>query len=85
MLQILSYVAETERENIRSRQAKGIAAAKRRGVCFGAPKKAVPENFPALCKAWESGSISARCGARQLGVAPQTFQRWCAAHAGQVF
>lgn len=78
VLQILSYVAETERESIRLRQAEGIAAARGRGVRFGAPKKSVPEGFPALCAAWREGAISARCAGRTLGVAPQTFLRWCA-------
>ena len=78
VLQLLSYVAETERVLIRQRQAEGIAAARGRGVRFGAPKKSVPEGFPALCAAWREGAISARCAGRTLGVAPQTFLRWCA-------
>ena len=53
VLQILSFVAESERENIRKRQAEGIAAAKARGVRFGRPEKEVPENFPQLVWAWE--------------------------------
>lgn len=52
VLQILSYVAENERVNIRQRQAEGIAAAKKRGVKFGRPISPVPENFEAVCKAW---------------------------------
>ena len=58
VLQLLSFVAENERENIRQRQAEGIAAAKARGVRFGKPMIPVPPDFPELYKKWESGSIS---------------------------
>lgn len=57
VLQILSFVAQSERENIRKRQAEGIAAAKARGVKFGRPLKTVPDNFPALVKKWERKQI----------------------------
>lgn len=53
VLQVLSFVAENERENIRQRQAEGIAAAKARGVRFGRPEKELPDNFGALVQAWE--------------------------------
>ena len=53
VLQVLSFVAENERENIRQRQADGIAAAKARGVRFGRPEKELPDNFEALVQAWE--------------------------------
>lgn len=79
VLQILSYVAETERDNTKQRQAEGIAAAHLRGVRFGAPKKPIPDHFPAVRRQWTEGAISARAAARALGVATQTFQRWCAA------
>lgn len=52
VLQVLSFVAENERENIRQRQAEGIAAAKARGVRFGRPEKELPDNFEALIQAW---------------------------------
>lgn len=58
VLQILSYVAETERRNIRQRQAEGIAAAKARGVRFGKPVIPMPDNFPELYKEWEAERIS---------------------------
>lgn len=66
VLQILSYVAHTERENIHQRQAEGIAAAKTRGVRFGRPVKEFPPDFDALFASWRSGEISggelaARC------------------------
>lgn len=53
VLQVLSFVAENERENIRQRQAEGIAAAKARGVRFGRPEKELPDNFEALIQAWQ--------------------------------
>ena len=58
VLQILSFVAQSERESIRRRQAEGIAAAKARGVRFGRPEAPVPENFPQLVRAWERKSIT---------------------------
>lgn len=53
VLQILSFVAQSERENIKKRQAEGIAAAKARGVRFGRPEKDVPDNFASIIKLWE--------------------------------
>lgn len=76
VLQILSYVAQTERENIRQRQQEGIAAARQRGVQFGRPRKPVPPQFPAVKAAWESGTMTSRQAARELGVAQDTFLRW---------
>lgn len=58
VLQLLSFVAENERDNIRQRQAEGIAAAKARGVRFGKPMIPIPDNFPELYKQWQSGNIS---------------------------
>ena len=76
VLQILSYVAQTERENTRQRQAEGIAAARRRGVRFGRPRKEVPEEFWTLKEQWRRGEIVSREAARQLGIAQDTFLRW---------
>ena len=76
VLQLLSYVAETERDNIRQRQAEGIAAAKARGVKFGRPRKPVPQEFPAVKHLWTSGKINSREAARRLSVAQETFLRW---------
>ena len=78
VLQLLSYVAQTERESIRKRQAQGIAAARLRGVRFGPPGKEVPEEFYLLREQWRQGHISGRAAARRLGIAAQTFTRWCA-------
>ena len=76
VLQLLSYVAQTEREFIRQRQAEGIAAAKARGVRFGRKPKKRPEEYERLRDEWRAGRISARAAARQLGVAHRTFMKW---------
>lgn len=76
VLQILSYVAQTERENTRQRQKEGIAAAKLRGVKFGRPRKNVPPEFQQLKEEWKEKKISSREAAKQLGVAQDTFLRW---------
>ena len=76
VLQILSYVAQTERENIRQRQMEGIAAAKLRGVQFGRPRKPVPESFFDLKERWERKEISSRQAAKELHIAQDTFLRW---------
>ena len=60
VLQLLSYVAQTERENIRQRQAEGIAAAKARGVHFGPQYRALPEGFEELRRAWRQGPAAFR-------------------------
>lgn len=78
VLQILSYVAQTERESIKKRQAEGIAAARQRGVVFGPPRKPVPEGFENLRRLWIAGEVSGRAAARRLGISAQTFTRWCA-------
>lgn len=75
VLQLLSYVAQTERENIRQRQAEGIAAAKERGVQFGRERIELPEGFPAFARLWQEGGISSRCAAQKLGISYQTFLR----------
>ena len=76
VLQLLSYVAQTEREFIRQRQAEGIAAAKARGVRFGRQPMQRPENFPLVQQRWERGEISARQAAEQLKITHRTFLRW---------
>ena len=73
VLQILSFVAENERANIRKRQAEGILAAKARGVKFGRPPKALPANFYEVHQAWRGGKISLRQAAQQCGMPPSTF------------
>lgn len=76
VLQILSYVAQLERENIRQRQAEGIAAAKARGVRFGRKKLEVHPDFQKYKKMYINGEISARKAAENLGVAHSTFLNW---------
>lgn len=76
VLQILSYVAQTERENTRQRQREGIEAARLRGVRFGRPRLEVPESFEKLKREYEEKQISSRAAARQLGIAQDTFLRW---------
>ena len=76
VLQLLSYVAQTEREFIRQRQAEGIAAAKARGEHLGRRPKEKPENYPAVYSLWKDGDISARGAAAQLGVNHKTFLKW---------
>lgn len=77
VLQILSYVAETEREFIRKRQAEGIAAAKAKGVKFGPKKKAMPEDFEEVKEMWEKGEITAREAGEILNISYTTFWRRC--------
>lgn len=76
VLQILSYVAQTERKNIRQRQREGIAAAKQRGVKFGRPKKQVPEEFARLREKWMQKEVSSREATKRLGISQDTFLRW---------
>lgn len=75
VLQVLSFVAESERENIRKRQAEGIAAAKERGVRFGRPKLQLPDTFALQCKSWREGKVSIREAARGCGMAVSTFYK----------
>lgn len=74
VLQLLSYVAQTERENIRQRQAEGIAAAKANGVRFGVPRRVLPDNFEELRKAWRSRQITLRTAAEICGIPKSTFR-----------
>lgn len=76
VLELLSYVAETEHAFCRQRQREGIDAARARGVRFGRPPKERPQAYGRLRAAWASGDISAREAARQLGVTHRTFLRW---------
>lgn len=76
VLQLLSYVAQTEREFIRQRQAEGIAAAKARGTRFGREKKAIPDGFDQVYALWQEGKISAREAGRRLNVSHNTFLSW---------
>ena len=80
VLQLLSYVAQTEREFIRQRQAEGIAAAKARGVKFGRKPLPKPANLDCCIAEWKRGSLSIREAARMLNVSHKTFLRWVHMH-----
>lgn len=75
VLQILSFVAQNERENIRQRQAEGIAAAKARGVPFGRPALPLPENFEQVVSSWRNKEIDFASALQQTGMRPATFYR----------
>jgi DNA invertase Pin-like site-specific DNA recombinase len=76
VLQLLSYVAETEREFIHQRQAEGIAVSKANGVKFGRPPKEVPEAFDSVRKKWARNELSGRKAAQMLNVDRMTFLSW---------
>ena len=77
VLQILAYVAETERAFIKQRQAEGIAAAKQRGIKFGCKKLELPEEFETYYQMWDEGKISLRKAAEALQMNHTTFYRRC--------
>ena len=74
VLQVLSFVAENERINIRQRQAEGIAAAKARGIRFGRPPKPLPENFHQIYQQWKNGKITGTAAAKLCGMPLSTFR-----------
>lgn len=73
VLQVLSFVAQNERENIRKRQAEGIAAAKKRGVKFGRPEKPLPENFEEIHKSWRNKELTLKQAAVACNMPVGTF------------
>ena len=75
VLQILSFVAQNERENIKKRQAQGIAAAKAKGVKFGRPESPLPENFDSIIKDWEKGKLSITDALKLCNMSTSTFYR----------
>ena len=75
VLQVLSFVAENERNNIRQRQAEGIRAAKERGVRFGRPEIKMPDHFKKTVTAWEKKEITIQEALRQCGMSEATFYR----------
>lgn len=76
VLQILSYVAQIERENIHQRQAEGIKVAKEKGVKFGRPQREAPQEFMKFYDMWRTGQISKRKAAQQLGTSHSVFTSW---------
>ena len=79
VLQLLSYVAQTEREFIRQRQAEGIAAAKANGVKFGRRPKPRPKEYEEVKQQWANGMLSARSAAEKLGISHKLFLKWVSA------
>lgn len=75
VLQILSFVAQSERENIKKRQVEGIAAAKARGVKFGRPEKEVPDDFRKIVKAWEQKNLPFSEVLKKCNMSEATFYR----------
>ncbi len=82
VLQLLSYVAQTERDFLRQRQAEGIRAAKARGVRFGRERIPLPSDFADLAEDWWNGYVTATDAGKQIGVSRDPFLRrareWCA-------
>ena len=76
VLQLLAYVAELERRQLRERQAQGIAAAIKRGVRFGPLPKAPPPEYPGVFSMWQRGELSAQQASMRCGVSRNTFMRW---------
>ena len=74
VLQVLSFVAENERTNIRQRQAEGIAAAKAKGIRFGRPPQPLPANFHDLFQKWKMGEITGTAAAKACGMPLSTFR-----------
>ena len=77
VLQLLAYVAETERDFIRQRQSEGIEAAMARGVCFGRPKTKITDSFEVAYNLWRNGEITSRKAAQMAGMKHTTFYRRC--------
>lgn len=76
VLQVMSYVAQIERENTHKRQLKGIREARKRGVRFGRRPIAKPDNFDEVAALWQNGQVSLRAGAKLLNVSHATFSKW---------
>ena len=74
VLQVLSFVAENERTNIRQRQAEGIAAARAKGIRFGRVPKPLPSNFHAVYQRWKNGEITGTTAAKECGMPLSTFR-----------
>ena len=74
VLQVLSFIAQNERENIRRRQAEGIAAARLRGIRFGREPRPLPRNFVEIYELWKTGAIPTTEAAKRCGMARSTFR-----------
>lgn len=82
ILQILAYVAQQERDNIKQRQAEGIAAAKANGKHLGRPKAVFPERFNEEYRKWKDGEITAKKAMSELNLKPTTFYKLVNEHEG---
>lgn len=80
VLQVLSYVAQIEKENIHQRQMEGIREAKKKGIKFGRPERKVPDNFYEIVTLWEKGEVSLREGAKRLNSSHTMFKKWIKEH-----
>lgn len=74
VLQVLSFVAQNERENIRKRQAEGIAAAKKKGIRFGRPPRPLPAKFQEISRLWSEGKVKLADAAKTCGMATSSFR-----------
>jgi len=84
VLQLLSFVAQNERENIRKRQEQGIAAAKARGVRFGRPEIKIPDSFTDIINQWERKEISIKSALELCNMSESTFYRRLREHRARV-
>ncbi len=84
VLQILSFVAQSERENIRKRQEQGIAAAKARGVHMGRPPKPLPDNYHISYQKWKAGKITGTAAAKECGMPLTSFRRKAEKYGNQL-
>lgn len=84
ILQVLAYVAQQERENIKQRQAEGIAIAKAQGKHLGRPKAEFPQNFDMVYKEWKDGHITAKQAMAELGLKTTTFYKLVKEHEGSI-
>lgn len=84
VLQILSFVAESERTNIKKRQEQGIAAAKARGVKFGRPPRPLPENYHSVYQRWRAGKITGVAAAKECGMPLSTFRNKAAVYQNTI-
>ena len=75
LVEVLSSIAQQERETIHQRQAEGIAAAKAKGKCLGRPKAELPDNWPGIMEQWHSGAITARKAMELTGTKRSTFYK----------
>lgn len=85
VLQILSFVAQNERENIRQRQAEGIRIAKEKGIHMGRPKYILPENFEVVINEYHRGNITYQLAMEQLNMSRGTFFKYSKLHKEKLY